>query len=244
MVSYKDLANISHKSVIAETVGNFDGTAANYAVKGYNRMTLSCSRCILNKCLINLTQFQLRYEVAESLRAHYLETPLIIPTNIMQYQRFSNSAVQDSILLCVANLPVENVDSMFVLIPHEPSQRTCYYQPYLKNVRLGAGEFGIKPAQYMDTFNDARFVALTLDSLNLENSQIASMNKDFANSIMPHARCFNSANLNTADPQGYIYQEANIDKLLDNSHFLIGFPLSQVGFQSGTMSSPIYQLPT
>ena len=31
----------------------------------------------------------------------------------------------------------------------------------------------------------------------------------------------------------------NDNKFLDNSHFLIGFPLSQVGFQSGTLSSPI-----
>ena len=149
------------------------------------------------------------------------------------------SNTQDSNLLCVANLPVENVDSLFILVPHTANQRTCFYQPYLKNLRLSAGEFGIKPAQYVDTFNDARFVGMTLDALNLENSQIASMNCDFANSIMPHAAVFNNTNLNNADPAGYIFQEMNDNKLLDNSHFLIGFPLSQVGFQSGTMSSPI-----
>ena len=203
-------------------------------------MTLSCTNTRLNKCVINLTQFQLRYEVAESLRAHYLEAPLIIPTNILTYQRFSMSNTQDNNLLCVANLPVENVDALFILVPHTSNQRTCFYQPYLKNVRLSAGEFGIKPAQYMDTFNDARFVGLTLDSLNLENSQIASMNRDFANSIMPHAPVFTNANLNgNSDPAGYVFQEMNGNKLLDNSHFLIGFPLSQVGFQSGTLSSPI-----
>ena len=181
----------------------------------------------------------LRYEVAESLRAHYLEAPLIIPTNILTYQRFSMSNTQDSNLLCVANLPVENVDALFILVPHTANQRTCFYQPYLKNVRLSAGEFGIKPAQYMDTFNDARFVGLTLDALNLENSQIAAMNVDFANSIMPHAPVFNNGNLNNADAAGYVFQEMNDNKLVDNSHFLIGFPLSQVGFQSGTLSSPI-----
>ena len=149
------------------------------------------------------------------------------------------SNTQDSNLLCVANLPVENVDALFILVPHTANQRTCFYQPYLKNLRLSAGEFGIKPAQYVDTFNDARFVGLTLDALNLENSQIASMNCDFANSIMPHAPIFTSANLNSSDAAGYIFQEANDNKLLDNSHFLIGFPLSQVGFQSGTLSSPI-----
>ena len=232
--------------VIAKTAGDLDGkTDGNYAIT-WNRLTLSCDETILNKCVINLTQFQLRYEVAESLRAHYLQAPLIIPTNILTYQRFSMSNTQDSNLLCVANLPVENVDALFILVPHTSNQKTCYYQPYLKNVRLSAGEFGIKPAQYMDTFNDPRFVGLTLDALNLENSQIASMNCDFANSIMPHAAMFNSTNLVQAnqattrtDAAGYIFQEMNDNKLLDNSHFLIGFPLSQVGFKSGTLSSPI-----
>ena len=155
------------------------------------------------------------------------------------------SNTQDSNLLCVANLPVENVDALFILVPHTANQRTCFYQPYLKNLRLSAGEFGIKPAQYMDTFNDPRFVGLTLDALNLENSQIASMNCDFANSIMPHAPVFTSSNKRQAnqtissDAAGYIFQEMNDNKFLDNSRFLIGFPLSQVGFQSGTLSSPI-----
>ena len=226
--------------VIAQLHGALDGaTDANYVLERWNRLTLSCDETVLNKCIINLTQFQLRYEVAESLRAHYLEAPLIIPTNILTYQRFSMSNTQDSNLLCVSNLPVENVDSLFILVPHTANQRTCFYQPYLKNLRLSAGEFGIKPAQYVDTFNDARFVGLTLDALNLENSQIASMNCDFANSIMPHVAVFNNTNLNNSDPAGYIFQEMNDNKLLDNSHFLIGFPLSQVGFQSGTMSSPI-----
>ena len=224
---------------IAATAGALNGTtAANYVIT-WNRMTLSCTHTRLNKCIINLTQFQLRYEVAESLRAHYLEAPLIIPTNMLTYQRFSMSNTQDSNLLCVANLPVENVDSLFILVPHSPNQRTCFYQPYLKNVRLSAGEFGIKPAQYMDTFNDARFVGLTLDALNLENSQIASMNRDFANSIMPHASVFRYNGATHLIEHEYVFQEMNDNKFLDNSHFLIGFPLSQVGFQSGTLSSPI-----
>ena len=232
-------------SVIAKAAGALDGKTEESYVLTWNRLTLSCVETVLNKCIINLTQFQLRYEVAESLRAHYLEAPLIIPTNILTYQRFSMSNTQDSNLLCVANLPVENVDALFILVPHTAYQRTCFYQPYLKNLRLSAGEFGIKPAQYMDTFNDPRFVGLTLDALNLENSQIASMNCDFANSIMPHAPVFTSSNKRQAnqtissDAAGYIFQEMNDNKLLDNSHFIIGFPLSQVGFQSGTLSSPI-----
>ena len=40
------------------------------------------------------------------------------------------------------------------------------------------GEFGVKPSQYVSTYNDPRFVGLTLDALNLEMSKISAMNKD------------------------------------------------------------------
>ena len=53
------------------------------------------------------------------------------------------------------------------------------------------GEFGVKPSQYVSTYNDPRFVGLTLDALNLEMSKISAMNKDFSNSIMPHCREYN-----------------------------------------------------
>ena len=111
---------------------------------------------------------------------------------------------------------------------------------------MSLGEFGIRPQQYMATYNDGdrvfenrRFMTYLLDALNLENSHISAMNKDFINSIMPHAA-------------EYVYPEGGgtvlptptqtfknyLRKQYDNSHFMIGFPLSQVGFQSGTVSSP------
>ena len=82
-----------------------------------------------------------------------------------------------------ANLPIENCDSIFLLFPNNDTQTTCYYQPYLSGCRLSMGEFGVKPAQYVRTYNDSRFVGLTLDALNLEMSKISAMNKDFSNSI-------------------------------------------------------------
>ena len=82
---------------------------------------------------------------------------------------------------------------MFLLTPFTQHERTCYYQLYFEDVRMSFGEFGVKPAQYVKTFNDARFLGLTLDALNLENSMIAAMNSDFANSVMPHVALFSMA---------------------------------------------------
>ena len=97
------------------------------------------------------------------------------------------------------------------------------------------GEFGVKPSQYVSTYNDPRFVGLTLDALNLEMSKISAMNKDFSNSIMPHARLYSSAD----GTLSYLQTNENPLKTYDNSYFMWGLSCSQVGFQSGTMSSPM-----
>jgi hypothetical protein len=87
---------------------------------------------------MNTTQFQLRFEVYQALMQHYTQTPLIIPTNTLSYQKFSHTAgggVGDA-FTATANLSVENIDSMFILLPENTNQQTCYYQPYLSDVRV------------------------------------------------------------------------------------------------------------
>ena len=199
----------------------------------YTAIKLECSRVQLTECLMNITQFQLKYEIYEALMAHYTETPLIIPINQFSYQRFSHSTTGGNEIHAVANLPVENLDTLYLLFPTTGNQTTCFYQPYLSSCRVAMGEFGVKPAQYVNTYNDPRFVGLTLDSLNLEMSKIAAMNHDFGNSIMPHSREYNK---NGA--LSYIRPNINPLKNLDDSYFFFGLSLSQVGFQSGTLSSP------
>ena len=97
------------------------------------------------------------------------------------------------------------------------------------------GEFGVKPSQYVSTYNDPRFVGLTLDALNLEMSKISAMNKDFSNSIMPHCREYKSSDGSLS----YLQTNVNPLKTYDSSYFMWGLSCSQVGFQSGTMSSPM-----
>ena len=212
----------------------------------WTRITFSCVDTEVHPCLMNITQFQLRYEVYQSLMQHYVENPLIIPTNTLSYQRFAHSASSgnDAHISATANLPVENIDAMFLLIPEDDKQQTCYYQPYLSHVRVGMGEFGLRPQRDMDTYtsaqnqhNNRRFITYLLDALNLESSQISAMNKDFSNSILPHAIEYSGAGGALTSAATYTAKN-RMCKQYDSSHFIIGIPLSQVGFQSGTVSSP------
>ena len=206
-----------------------------------------CSKATVVNCLMNVTQFQLKYEVYQGLMQRYIENPLIIPTNTLSYQRFAHSNTAAGAVQATANLSVENIDALYVFIPENDNQQTCFYQPYLTNVRMGMGEFGIRPARYMSTFNDGdnwnnrRFITYLLDSLNLEDSQISAMNKDFANSVLPHAIEYSGSTDNKGNftTKTSIFVDKNKwGKQYDNSQFMIGIPLSQVGFQSGTVSSP------
>ena len=102
----------------------------------YEKVRLECSRVVCTECLMNRTQFQLQYGVYEALVNHYTENPLIIPINQLSYQRFSHSASGGDNIHAIANLPIENCDSIFLLFPNTSNQTTCFYQPYLSNTRL------------------------------------------------------------------------------------------------------------
>jgi hypothetical protein len=201
--------------------------------------TLSCTDASATSVRMNLTTFQLRFEVFERLRQMYAEQPLIIPTNILHYARFSGQPgnnVDGEGFHATLSQCLENCDSIFILVPNNTNQTTCFYQPYLKNVRMALGEFGIHPQQYVNTFNDPRFIAMALDSLNLETSDITAMNEDVARSLTSPRKLLRL----TADN---VLTERWNPAEGDASNFFISISLSQVGFQSGTVSSPNTNIP-
>jgi hypothetical protein len=202
---------------------------------------LSCTEGTMDQCLMNLTTFQLRYEVFEGLRQMYSEQPLIIPTNVLHYARFSGQpSAGNNIFHATLSQCLENCDSVFILVPNDNNQTTCFYQPYLQDVRLSLGEFGIHPANYVRTWDDPRFLAMALDALNLETSEITAMNKDVARSLSsprPTRVIANDGAGNQTETNVYEIKRG------DNSDFFIGISLSQVGFQSGTVSSPNTNIP-
>jgi hypothetical protein len=202
---------------------------------------INCGAGTVTQCLMNTTTFELRYEVYEGLRQMYAEQPLVIPTNILTYGRFSGqpstSANADNFHATLSQ-SLENCDSVFILVPFDNGQTTCFYQPYLKDVRLSMGQFGTHPARYVQTWDDPRFLAMCLDSLNLETSEITAMNEDVARSLNTQRRFYHTT---AADTFGD-WQLFSTGKG-DCSNFFIGISLSQVGFQSGTVSSPNNNVP-
>jgi hypothetical protein len=201
----------------------------------------NCEAGRLMQCLMNQTTFQLRYEVFEGLRGMYSEQPLIIPTNILTYGRFSGEPGANSegaSFHATLSQSLENVDSIFILVPQTNDQRTCFYNPFLKELRLSMGEFGTKPQRYVQTWDDPRFLAMCLDSLNLETSEITAMNEDVARSLNG-VRTYRFKIGKDAEVR-YVHHEYEFGDL---SNFFIGISLSQVGFQSGTVSSPNTNVP-
>jgi hypothetical protein len=202
----------------------------------FNFQTMLCDEGIVTQCLMNTTTFELRYEVYEGLRQMYAEQPLVIPTNILTYGRFSGepstSSTGSATFHATLSQSLENCDSIFILVPFDNNQRTCFYQPYLKELRLSMGQFGTHPARYVQTWDDPRFFAMCLDSLNLETSEITAMNEDVARSLNTQRQFWKTA--------------GSWEKFVtkgDRSNFFIGISLSQVGFQSGTVSSPNNNVP-
>jgi hypothetical protein len=202
-------------------------------------VTLTCIEGTLQECLMSITTFQLRFEVFEDLRRMYSEQPLIIPTNILHYSRFSGQPgnnSEDTIFHATLSQSLENCDSVFILVPFNTAQTTCFYQPYLRSMRLSLGEFGIHPSRYVRTYDDPHFLAMILDSLNLETSEITGMNEDVARSITSPRSWFKYVRATGIEPD-WTFTEG------DKSDFFIGVSLSQVGFQSGTVSSPNTNIP-
>jgi hypothetical protein len=219
-----------------------DGTTHATSITPLPGLIMTCNEGTLSQCLMNTTTFQLRYEVYEGLRQMYVEQPLIIPTNILQYSRFSGEPTgqtKGSHFHATLSQSLENCDSIFILIPNDNLQHTTFYQPWLEQVRLSLGEFGTRPERYVQTYNDPRFLAMVLDSLNLETSTITAINEDVARSLtngMTHYQITGAAS-DTISPVEHS------PLFGDKSNFFIGISLSQVGFQSGTVSSPNTNVP-
>jgi hypothetical protein len=167
----------------------------------------------------------------------YAEQPLIIPTNILHYSRFSGQpSGNEGGFHATLSQCLENCDSIFILVPRTNTQTTCFYQPYLEQFRISLGEFGTHPGRYVKTFDDERFLAMALDALNLETSDITAMNEDVARALVSPRQM---TQYDGGEEEKFYWNEEEGDK----SNFFIGVSLSQVGFQSGTVSSPNTNIP-
>ena len=185
-------------------------------------------KCVANDIKMNVTSFMLRSDVYLALKAKYTAKPWIIPCNVLTYARFSG-APHGNDFHCTLSTSVENLDSIYILFAENAEQHTCFFNPYLNDVKINVGDFGIIPSTSVNTYDDPRFESMVLDALNLSNSPITSMNKDLSRALHSRIICSTATNTNIVTD----YQNLKGDL----SNFILGISLSREGYQNG-VSSP------
>ena len=177
----------------------------------------------------NLATFQLRMDVNEELKARYSDKPLTFPVSTFQISRFSGAPNWDTgslnTVLCQS---VNNCDTVFILFPKTPNERTVFRNPKLKSLQLICGEFGAYPQQPVDTFNSPKFLNMCGDALNVNSSPLTSFNYDTANSFMDTILTRTGANADASQ----------LFNKYDTSNFFVGIPFSIDDDFQGGLSSP------
>ena len=181
----------------------------------------------------NLATFQLRMDVNEELKARYSDKPLTFPVSTLQISRFSGSpqwgggAGRDlNTVLCQS---VNNCDTVFLLFPSTPNERTVFRNPKLSNLQLICGEYGAYPQQPINTYQCSKFLNLCGDALNVNSSPLTSFNNDTANSLMDTVTVYTGA--------GSVFNDVAHQKY-DTSNFFVGIPFSIDDDFQGGLSSP------
>ena len=174
------------------------------------------------------------YDIYDGLKARYMQRPLTIPVNKLDYGRFAG-VIGTSQTSSTYTAAVSNVESIFILPFHDDLHHTVCFNPDFKELYLSISGFGNFPQQPFNTGGDdekhVRFVNMTLDALNINNSPIMSPNKDLLNSL-EYKKTKYWTNADTS-----IHDKAN-DDIHDKSNFLIGLPFSNdIDFQGGLTSN-------
>ena len=216
------LAYIANQDTVK--VGS-DDVLRNLLIKG---CVFTLKKCVTTDIKMNVTSFLLRSDVYLALKAKYTMKPWIIPCNVLQYARFSGAPLNGN-FHCTLSTSVENLDSIYILFPENAEQHTCFFNPYLTDVKINVGDFGMIPSTSVQTFDDPRFESMVLDALNLSNSPITAMNKDLARAL--HPKTFYSVS-DAADNENLSFDNEG-----DQSNFILGISLSREGYQNG-VSSP------
>ena len=206
-------------------------------------ITVSAGTCKLNRVLYHQTQFELMYDIYDGLKARYMQRPLTIPVNTLVYGRFAG-IIHPSQTSSTYTTPASNVESMFILPFHDDLHHTVCFNPNFKNLYLSISGFGNFPQQPFNTGDDdedhIRFVNMTLDALNINNSPIMAPNKDLLNSLEYRKTKF-WTNADTSIHPLAAGETINIrsnDDRHDKSNFLIGIPFSNdIDFQGGLTSN-------
>lgn len=197
---------------------------------------ITIGRARVKEVMYHQTQFELMYDIYDGLKARYMARPLTIPVNKLEYGRFAGSIKDNSSTYTAA---VSNVESIFILPFPDDDHHTVCINPQYENFYLSISGFGNYPQQPFNTFgNDekhTRFINMTLDALNINNSPIMAPNKDLLNSLETKKIDYYKRHYEGSAYKNTIYMT---QPKFDNTNFLIGIPFSNdIDFQGGLTSN-------
>ena len=106
----------------------------SYAIKGY-KTTIEIASGQLMSCRTNLNGFNIKDSVIERLREKYSEKPLVIPSQFIDYQAFSQPPMSFG-LKCNTTYNLTNCSSILFLFPRTSHEITCSRNPFLASIQV------------------------------------------------------------------------------------------------------------
>ena len=98
-------------------------------------ITLQCTDGQLLTCRSNINGFNVRESVIDELAEYYRNTPLVIPSQFVDYQAFSQ-VVQPNGLKCNTTYNMCNATNIVVTFPRTGNQITCSQNPQFGSIQV------------------------------------------------------------------------------------------------------------
>ena len=212
--------NFGFTQINQQENNNFNNNAANTVVASA-RTTFTCNGdgCFVDECKIRLATYLLKIDLFNALAAKYTNVPLIFPIQTTQIKDFTSElpVVANQHFTTANTIALKHCDAMFLVFKQGVYATTCFNNPFLNGFRVNVdGKF--YPREELNTYDDRRFINLTLDALNLNNNALTSINKDLSTSLQPFASVHLQAANNNFAPATRRWN------LGDYSNFMIGIP--------------------
>ena len=191
--------------------------------------------CYADKCKIRLATYLLKMDVFNALAAKYIQVPLIFPIQRIQIKDFTDLLPNGNGHFTTANtLALKHCDAIFTVFRNGENARTCFENPFI-NFQFNV-DGKLYPRESNRTYYDERFLNLTLDALNLNNSLITSLSADLRSSLQPYT------NMLRATESGALTE---VEEWCghDYSNFMIGLPFADSeDFYGGISTSGTVQI--
>ena len=104
-------------------------------IVNHQTITLQCTDGQLLTCRSNINGFNVRETVIDELAEYYRNTPLVIPSQFVDYQAFSQ-VVQPNGLKCNTTYNMCNATNIVVTFPRTGNQITCSQNPQFGSIQV------------------------------------------------------------------------------------------------------------